>query len=594
MQRLFTQFNDFWTPICNSDRERFNEMKLLRDFVQRYPWPSLFLVLALLVAGVADGIGLTALLPLLNIVVSPDGAYENQGGIDGAVHEALFAVGLDPTIGVLLTVMVVGIAVKGLLVFIAELRIGYISAEVATGLRFELLKAITATRWSYFIDQSAGGLANSFATEAPRAANAYVFAVRLLALVIEVIVYAVVALTVSWVPTLVCLVAAGLILIVFDRFVSISRRAGAGQTQWYRSLLSTVTDTLNSVKTFKAMGRGDIAEGVMAHEADRLRYMLKREVLGASALSSAQEPAFTFLLAIGIYAGLVMFSLDVAVVIFLTFALSRVLRRVGKMQRSFQQMITCETAYWAMQRAIDSARDQAEQNTGISLPTHKRAIRLDNISFAYGENIIFKDLSAEIAIGSFTCFIGQSGTGKTTLVDMIVGLIEPESGRVLVDDIPLDQIDLAAWRSGIGYVPQETVLLHDSVAQNIKMGAPNTSDEDTEEALRRAGAWDFVAALPNGLNTKVGERGTVLSGGQRQRIMLARALVHHPKLLILDEATSALDSETESEIYQTLSILKGEMTIIAVSHRPATTSHADQVFSLGDNQSQSLEAAPSD
>ena len=227
-------------------------MKLLRDFIRRYPWPSLFLVLALLIAGVADGIGLTALLPLLNIVVSPNGDYVNQGGIDGAVHEALLAVGLDPTIGVLLTVMVLGIAIKGLLVFIAELRIGYISAEVATGLRFELLKAITATRWSYFVDQSAGGLANSFATEAPSAANAYVFAVRLLALVIEVIVYAAVALTVSWIPTLVCLVAAGLILIVFDRFVAISRRAGAGQTLWYRSLLSTVTATLNSVKTFKA------------------------------------------------------------------------------------------------------------------------------------------------------------------------------------------------------------------------------------------------------------------------------------------------------------------------------------------------------
>src|SRR5690606_38977597 len=171
-----------------------------------------------------------------------------------------------------------------------------------------------------------------------------------------------------------------------------------------------------------------------------------------------------------------------------------------------------------------------------------------NVGFAYDGYPVFGDLSLEIPAGAMTVLIGPSGAGKTTVIDLVIGLIRPQSGSIRVDGLDLTGIDLRAWRRLIGYVPQDTVLLHDSILHNVTLGDPALTTADAEQALRAAGIWDFVAALPEGLYTQVGERGGKLSGGQRQRVAIARALVNEPRLLILDEATSALDPTSEQEI----------------------------------------------
>jgi ATP-binding cassette subfamily C protein len=174
--------------------------------------------------------------------------------------------------------------------------------------------------------------------------------------------------------------------------------------------------------------------------------------------------------------------------------------------------------------------------------------------------------------------IGPSGSGKTTVADLIIGLLQPQAGAVLIDDVPLHTHDARRWRALIGYVPQDTFLLHDSVRLNVTLGDPDLSPADVERALQAAGAWDFVAALPQGPDTVVGERGLRMSGGQRQRIALARALVRRPLLLILDEATAALDPATEAEVCRTLQQLRGSMTILAICHQGPLIAVADRVY----------------
>jgi ATP-binding cassette subfamily C protein len=176
--------------------------------------------------------------------------------------------------------------------------------------------------------------------------------------------------------------------------------------------------------------------------------------------------------------------------------------------------------------------------------------------------------------------IGPSGSGKTTIIDLVIGLLRPQSGIVRIDDAPLSELDLKAWRRMIGYVPQETLLLHDSILHNVTLDDPELSEQDAVRALTSAGAWEFVEHLPRGIHSTVGERGSKLSGGQRQRIMIARALVHKPRLLILDEATSALDPKNEAAIGRTMQELRGELTILAISHQTALVSAADCVYRL--------------
>jgi ATP-binding cassette subfamily C protein len=155
---------------------------------------------------------------------------------------------------------------------------------------------------------------------------------------------------------------------------------------------------------------------------------------------------------------------------------------------------------------------------------------------------------------------------------------------VWIDDLPLAKVDLKKWRKMIGYVPQETLLLHDTVFFNVSLGDPQLSEQDVEYALRAAGAWEFVLKMPRKMYSSVGERGGMLSGGQRQRVAIARALVHKPKLLILDEPTSALDPESEAAICETLSQLRGEITILAISHQPTIMNVADRAYQLHDGK----------
>jgi ATP-binding cassette subfamily C protein len=189
-----------------------------------------------------------------------------------------------------------------------------------------------------------------------------------------------------------------------------------------------------------------------------------------------------------------------------------------------------------------------------------------------------------------TVLTGPSGAGKTTIADLILGLYVPNQGRVLLDGVPLDELDLQSWRHLVGYVPQELVLFHDTIFANVALGDLGIRKTDVRRALQLAGAWEFVDALPEGMMTQVGEGGAKLSGGQRQRIALARALVGNPQLLILDEVTSALDPETEWQIVQGIQDLAGDMAVLAITHRPAFLEIADRLYRVADGRV--VESAP--
>jgi ATP-binding cassette subfamily C protein len=552
-------------------------MRLLRNFVSERPLQSVFLVIVLLAAGVADGLGLSALLPMLNVAFDT-GTAAGDNDLSRFVNDALGMIGVTPSLGALLLVIVGGITLKSLLIFVAEQRIGYIAAEVATELRLEMLSAMTRSSWSHFVGQSAGKMANSMATEAWRAANASVFAIHLLVLAVELVVYGVLAMLVSWKATLLCLGASVLILVISHNFVRLARKAGKGQTKWYASLLRTLTDLLRSVKSLKAMGREQQAEALLQRETHALRRELKREVLSNAALDGSQEPLYTIVLAIGIYAAIVHLSMELATVTFLVLILARMLRQGGKVQKQYQRMIGCESAYWALRAQIDAARADIEAPGGGAPPRLERSIRLDDVTLAYGEEPVLDRVSLEVPAGAMTCLVGESGTGKSTIADLIIGLIRPQSGHVLVDGRPLEDFDLRLWRRGIGYVPQDNVLLHDTVMRNVALAEDDLTATEVEAALELAGALDFVRAMPEGIHSVVGEGGSRLSGGQRQRILIARALVHRPRLLILDEATSALDTATEQAICRMLESLKGRMTILAITHQRAMRELADRVY----------------
>jgi len=550
-------------------------LAIFRRFIQRYPGQSALLIFALLLSGVANSVGLSALLPVLNLAFESD---VPDSGVERVAIDALRALGLNPELGLLLMVILGAIVMKNLMVLFAEARIGYIAADVATGLRLRLLQGILRSRWTYFAGQSPGKLANAMSTEAYRASLAYVMGVRVLALAIESLIYGVFAFAVSWEATVFAAGASVVILLLSRSLVRMGRDGGVLQTQWYRQLLASLTDTLQSVKSFKAMGREHLADNVLSEETSALRGALRREALATASLESAQEPMYALVIAGGIYFAFSLFDVQMATATFLILVLANLLKQVGKVQKQYQRMAIYESAFWALDETISDAEGKAEVMEGTQPPHFDREITLEGVTFSYGDHNILSETSLSIPAGALTCLVGESGSGKTTVTDLVMGLVRPTAGAVKVDGTDLRDIDLAAWRHQIGYVPQETLLLHDTVRRNVTLGEAGVSDEAVEKALRAAGAWDFVSALPEGWNTVVGERGTRISGGQRQRIMIARALLGNPRLLILDEATSALDPESDRAIADTLCALRGALTLLVVSHHSSLSSAADLVY----------------
>jgi ATP-binding cassette subfamily C protein len=564
-------------------------MDLMLTYARSYPWQSFLMVTALLLAGLAEGSSLSALLPLATFAVQAGGDSDAapvlpDSGVSRYVTELLDTFGVEPSIGSLLVFVVIGVFVKNVLVLFAEKQVGYTKARVATDLRLRLLTSVLESKWGYFVTQPTGRLTNSMATEAWRAAQAYEFGATIVALLIQTMVYTIVALAVSWQAVAGSLVAAVVILAISHFLVRMTRRAGKRQTIWMKSLLARMTDTLRSVRSLKAMGREDLAGGVLAVETNKVNRALEKEVFSKAALSAVQEPLFAVVMAIGMFVLLKKWGMPIAEVMVLLIVLTKVLSQLGKIQKYYQKMVAAGSAYWSLQEAVDEAANSREDVAGEPAPRLDKGISLRSVSFAHDERKVLDNVSIEIPAGCLTTLIGPSGSGKTTVLDLIMGLHRPTEGEVLIDGVPMQKVDIRSWRRQIGYVPQETLLLHDSVFNNVTLGDPDLDESQAERALRAAEAWDFVAAMPDGLHATVGEGGARFSSGQRQRIMLARALAHNPRLLVLDEATSALDPSSEAEICATLTHLAGRLTILAVSHQPALAEVADRVYRLADGK----------
>jgi ATP-binding cassette subfamily C protein len=557
-------------------------MAFLLSFVRRYPKQSLLMLIAMLLAGMAEGIGLSAMLPLLSTAIGSQAAGHtaNSPAAERMVREGIQALGITPTLEVLMGIIFAAIILKSGLILLANKRIGFTVAQVATDLRLEFLRALLASRWRFHLRQPVGVLANTMVTEANRTSKAYLCGATMTIAFIQALILVIVAFMVSWKATLAAIIGGFMIFYILRRLIKKARHAGDRQTRALKSLVAQLVDNLQSIKPIKAMALENLAESVLSKTTTKLNKALRKQVISKEYLRALSEPLRYGLLLLGLYATLTYLKIPVATVIVYVFLIGRILQQLGKVQDEYQKMVIFESAYHSMKNRIKEVKADREVSYGKQPPVLDKAIRLNQITFSYDNKSILSNASFIFPVGMITAIVGPSGSGKTTVADLVIGLLKPNQGEIWIDDLALEQIDLKKWRQLIGYVPQESWLLHDTVLKNVTLSDPELTKEDAIGALKAAGAWEFVQAMPQGINSTVGERGYKISGGQRQRIALARALAHKPKLLILDEATTALDPKSEKRICNTLNRLRGALTILAISHQAAVLEVADQAYRL--------------
>ena len=556
-------------------------IEILRIFFTAKGTRPLCVLGFLVLAGLCEGLGLTTMLPILAYAT---GTAEGSSPVFKVVDYVFQTLGLSPSLGPLLVMLVAAIFAKVVFSMIAMTYVGYAVAGVATGLRQRLVRQLLAVRWGFLNEQSIGRVANAVSDESARSGTAYMTAANFLRSVIETIGYSVIALLVSWKLAIAALFIGCCVALSLFVFVQMARRAGQQQTQRTAQLVTYLSDTLNNIKPLKAMARQGLFAEIMTKRIAQLRRALKKQVISQYALRNVEELLVVIVIAAGFYTATTMWSLPVSEVLVVGILLFTTVNSIGRMQREFQKAVISESPYKAVQQLIDEAASARENNPGKSTPTLHQHCKLEGISFAHEQTLILDQISLDIPANNLTIITGPSGSGKTTLTDLLLGLYPINSGEILIDGTPLEQIDMELWRSMVGYVPQELILFHDTIFANIALGDHAVGEPEVEKALRDAGAWDFVMDQPHGWHTIVGEKGGKLSGGQRQRIALARALVGEPALLVLDEVSSALDPTTEADICERMHSLRDKSTILAITHRPAWIDIADQIYRLEDRK----------
>lgn len=542
--------------------------------------------LCVVFASIADGFGIATLLPLISVL--GDGDSNKVSPTSQIILELLRDLHLPTHPALLLGIVVGGVLTKGVLMIVALRQIGGAVADVAAKLRIGLVEALLRARWSYYVRQPVGRFSNALGVEANAAGDAYNASMQMLSQLVQAVVYLTIAALVSWKLALFTIAVSAVMLGSLNRFLLSAKRSAKTQQKLLRSILGRLTDVLIGIKPMKAMGRQARFAQLFDRDLRDVRKAARRQVFSRNVNKALQEPILAICLALGIFVALRILELPTSEVIVMSLLLAKTVIVTGKAQQELQNFYAAQHGLKSVREAVVDTRAQREPPQGGRTPTLQQGLSFRDLSFTYdqGEAPTLRGLNLDMRAGDLVALTGPSGAGKTTLIDLLLGFHRAQGGDVYIDGVPLAEIDLQQWRSLIGYVPQELILFHDTIAANVTLGEPRFTDADVERALLAAGALDFVRKLPQGLQTIAGERGSALSGGQRQRIALARALVHQPRLLILDEATSALDPETERLIIDNVARLAREqgLTVLSVTHHPAWLGSATRVVRLDAGQ----------
>jgi ATP-binding cassette, subfamily C, bacterial len=548
----------------------------------------LSVVLCMLFASISEMISMGALVPLTSQLSSDGGKSDSY--IGKAVLQVVSLTGLEATFTNLLFLVGLTLIMKSVIAFLAMRYVAISVADVTTKLRSKLLGSMMSARWAYFVDHKPGEVASMISLQAGMAGQAYYSVAQLVTTSISGVGLLLTAFLVSGKLVVFCLVATSALAFPLYYMLKIAQESSLQQFQTSSDLTSGVQDVLNNMKPLKSMARATHFLKSFTDSIGLLRRAMILMVVSSHAIYHGQDILGAIMVLAGVYVSVVVLHTPLPEMLVVGIIFYQVVDVIKRVQLHLQSSTTAAAAYNSMMDTIVHADNQLEKDFGKTEPSLEKSIKFENVSFAYGEKTVLNHVNLECPAREITVLIGPSGAGKTTIVDLIIGFYLPMSGRIMIDNTSMVDVQLSKWRERIGYVPQELTLLRGTIADNIKLGDESITAEQVTEALRLAGAMGFVEALPDGINADIGTMGAKLSGGQRQRISLARALVLKPKLLLLDEVTSALDEATEAEICDNIMELSGKFTIVAITHRPAWKRIARHIYMVSDGHVERVES----
>ena len=543
------------------------------------PWTVL---ICIFFAGIMDLLSMGAILPALALI-GGEGVASNSM-LNEMLMSGVRSIGIEPTLANFLILIACLLVAKALLSLAAMRHVAKSVAMVQSQVRERLLGSMMDARWSYFIDLKPGQVSNAMAAQTRAASEAYMSAALVIVSLLHAALLVIVAALVSGKLVLVIALAAILISIPLYKFVVYVRKSSTDQWEKTGQLGSVVQDAVGNMKAIKSMDKGARFKATFTNLVEQMQDAYYKVLLGRSVLSYGQDILVAVTVTAGIWFGIKVANVALADMLVLGIIYYQILTLLKKVQQNYQQVLVQEPAYFGVMEMISEAEEAREVSGGEEAAPLREGIVFSDVSFAYDGKSVLENINLEVNAGRITVLLGPSGAGKTTIIDLLVGLLRPDRGTITLDGKPMSGLNVHRYRSGIGYVPQNLAMLHDTIMANVTMGDETMPEEEVKAALTKAGAWEFVEKLDDGMHTVIGNMGERLSGGQRQRLSLARALVTQAKLLVLDEATSALDKEAEAVICENVRKLGPEYTVVVITHRPAWKDIADRVYEVKDGK----------
>lgn len=550
-------------------------------FIRHLIWfPRVWINLTLtLTAGCLQGLGLAFFIPVIN-QMSTDSSG-NSGKLLTLIKGTVDFIGLTYSQNVLLLMVACLIGTSLILTFCQQYLLYQSMMSYVSNRRERLLSNFLDASWPYLAGQSSGETVNKLLNESDRAAGGMVQLVMATTEAVMIVVFLTFGLMMSWelLVATILMGAFGFLILLPVRRQAVE--AGRRQVTTERQYMFQTVDYLSGVKLIKALGSQRQALDMVNGLQSRLCAAVMTKIVSLSGTEMVSQMIPLLALTGIVYVGTAWLELETTTILIFVVYLVRMAPLMSRFQQRHQSYLLEVPTIEAIEESIQQLADNRE--SGLS-SEQKFEHLTDRVTF---ENVIYrfpsadgatlKNISFDVPKGSMIAFVGGSGGGKSTILELLSGLRRPTSGSIVVDGVNLNDLNITSWRKRIGYVGQYTIVFNDTLKRNLLFAHPDAHPETIDAALRISHLQEVINGLPEGLETILGEGGVRFSGGQRQRMALARALIGQPEILILDEATSALDTDSERLIQNAIDTLSRTISVVVVAHRLSTIRNADIV-----------------
>ena len=544
---------------------------------------------SLLFINMMELLGLSLFIPILELLQKD---AETENAITIYLSLLLKAVNLTPSLPIYLGLLSTLFIVKAAITLRVKLLSVTMASELQHNMRMRLFSAYSKSSLEFINTQRQGALLSVLNEHIVRASSVFNVLVQITLSWMTAFIYLIFVISISWELTSVALLIGLFVVPIIRKIGSLAQNYGATYTTALEDAQHFSLETIQAKKLVNAMGWGSSRINSYQIVSDNVSNTWLSMAFWSNSPSIIIQPISVIILSL-LIALSVNLDLSTSLLGAFVMAFLRLLPTIQSALSSVSEVKAHLPSVRRVQYLHTLAESQEEHSGNEKLKKIANAIILEKVQFRYknSDSCVLQNVDMKIPQGSTVALVGSSGSGKTTIADLIIGLYQPDHGRIVIDGVDLKDVNLSDYRSKVAYIPQEPVLFHDTIRANLMMGlSQKIDDTELQDVCVQAGAWRFIMDRPKGLEEIIGDHGVQLSGGQRQRLAFARALLRKPELLILDEATSALDYDSEKWIQKTLQDISktNKLTLIIIAHRYATIMHADIIYEVSNGKALNL------